>query len=88
MTLEQALDAKQAEHLTRKFASGFTLVGDFSPLLPAKLAVTGDGSTARVAVCEGRYHQVRALIISGAWGPLPPLRRMWWALLWSPATVS
>jgi len=32
--------------------------GDFSPLLPAKLTMTSD-TTAKVAVCEGRYHQVK-----------------------------
>lgn len=32
--------------------------GDYTPLLPAKMQLTGEQS-ARVAICEGRYHQVR-----------------------------
>lgn len=40
------------------FASGgMLLAGDSLPLLPALLQMTGD-STARVSICEGRYHQV------------------------------
>ncbi|KAF5832150.1 pseudouridine synthase [Dunaliella salina] len=60
VTLQDPLEPKQVQTLTRKFASGFTLVGDTSPLLPAKLTVTSD-NTAQVAVCEGRYHQVRRM---------------------------
>jgi 16S rRNA pseudouridine516 synthase len=40
------------------FASGrLQLHGDRTPLLPARLRMLDD-TTAEVAVCEGRYHQV------------------------------
>lgn len=58
VTLAQPLVGKAADAAVRKFASGsLLLVGDHSPLLPARLQMTGERS-ARVAVCEGRYHQV------------------------------
>ncbi|KAG2440954.1 hypothetical protein HXX76_003807 [Chlamydomonas incerta] len=60
-TLADPLSAKAAEAAAKKFASGtLTLEGDFAPLLPAKLERTGE-RTARVAICEGRYHQVRRM---------------------------
>lgn len=59
-TLDAPLTGKDAEAAIRRFASGaMTLVGDEHPLLPAKLEMLGD-VRARVSICEGRYHQVRA----------------------------
>ncbi len=47
--------------MARKFASGtLLLVGDRMPLLPARLDMLDD-VTAEVALCEGRYHQVKGL---------------------------
>ncbi|GFR47178.1 hypothetical protein Agub_g8871, partial [Astrephomene gubernaculifera] len=60
-TLADPMTPKQAEAAARKFASGsIVLEGDHAPLLPAKLDMTGERS-ARVAICEGRYHQVRRM---------------------------
>ncbi|KAG2450498.1 hypothetical protein HYH02_004999 [Chlamydomonas schloesseri] len=60
-TLADPLSPKAAEAAAKKFASGtLMLEGDFAPLLPAKLERTGE-RTARVAICEGRYHQVRRM---------------------------
>lgn len=59
-TLDAPLTGKDAEAAIRRFASGaMTLVGDEHPLLPAKLEMLGE-VRARVSICEGRYHQVRA----------------------------
>ncbi|GLI65502.1 hypothetical protein VaNZ11_009050 [Volvox africanus] len=60
-TLADPMTLKQAEAAVRKFASGsLVLEGDYTPLLPAKVEFTGE-RTARVAICEGRYHQVRRM---------------------------
>ncbi|GIL44558.1 hypothetical protein Vafri_2085 [Volvox africanus] len=60
-TLADPMTLKQAEAAARKFASGsLVLEGDYTPLLPAKVEFTGE-RTARVAICEGRYHQVRRM---------------------------
>ncbi|KXZ56284.1 hypothetical protein GPECTOR_1g249 [Gonium pectorale] len=60
-TLADPLTPKQAEAAARKFASGtLVLEGDTTPLLPASLERTGE-RTARVSICEGRYHQVRRM---------------------------
>ncbi|GLC33148.1 hypothetical protein PLESTM_000029900 [Pleodorina starrii] len=60
-TLADPMTPRQAEVVARKFASGsLVLEGDYTPLLPAKLERTGE-RTARVAICEGRYHQVRRM---------------------------
>ncbi|KAG2493272.1 hypothetical protein HYH03_008409 [Edaphochlamys debaryana] len=60
-TLEKPLPPKAAAAAVKKFASGtMMLENDFTPLLPARLEVTGE-RTARVAICEGRYHQVRRM---------------------------
>ncbi|PNH11086.1 Ribosomal small subunit pseudouridine synthase A, partial [Tetrabaena socialis] len=59
--LAEVMTPKQAEAASRKFASGtLMLEGDFTPLLPASLELVGE-RTARVAICEGRYHQVRRM---------------------------
>lgn len=56
--LGSPLVGKEAAAAVRKFASGrMVLQGDRSPLLPAGLHMLGD-TTAEVAICEGRYHQV------------------------------
>ncbi|KAJ9525514.1 hypothetical protein QJQ45_003277 [Haematococcus lacustris] len=57
--LNQPMTTAQAAAVAKRFASGsFTLTGDLSPLLPAKLTRLDDHCVT-VAVCEGRYHQVR-----------------------------
>ncbi|KIZ06053.1 ribosomal small subunit pseudouridine synthase A [Monoraphidium neglectum] len=61
-TLDAPLSAKEAAAAARRFASGtLTLEGDRSPLLPAALSVLEGGTTAEVALAEGRYHQVRRM---------------------------
>ncbi|GIM00588.1 hypothetical protein Vretimale_5580 [Volvox reticuliferus] len=60
-TLANPMTPKQADAAARKFASGsLILEGDYTPLLPAKVEFTEE-RTARVAICEGRYHQVRRM---------------------------
>ncbi|KAG1671815.1 hypothetical protein FOA52_000192 [Chlamydomonas sp. UWO 241] len=63
-TLTAPLVGKEADKAVEKFASGkLKLVGDTSPLMPARLEVVdaGGGLRVRVSVCEGRYHQVRRM---------------------------
>jgi hypothetical protein len=56
--LATPLTGKDAAAAVRRFGSGsMQLVGDRSPLLPAGLLMLDD-TTAEVAICEGRYHQV------------------------------
>jgi hypothetical protein len=56
--LGSPLTGKEAAAAVRRFGSGsMQLVGDRSPLLPAGLRMLDD-TTAEVAICEGRYHQV------------------------------
>ncbi|GFH16110.1 S4 RNA-binding domain-containing protein, partial [Haematococcus lacustris] len=60
--LNQPMTTAQAAAVAKRFASGsFTLTGDLSPLLPAKLTRLDDHRVT-VAVCEGRYHQVRRML--------------------------
>jgi 16S rRNA U516 pseudouridylate synthase RsuA-like enzyme len=71
-TLDAPLSAKEAAAAARRFASGtLTLEGDRSPLLPAALSVLEGGTTAEVALAEGRYHQVQAwsgvFVFGGRW---------------------
>eukprot|EP00775_Hariotina_reticulata_P003328 gene3328-3605_t len=59
--LAAPLVGSEAAAAVRLFASGrMMLQGDRSPLLPACLTMT-NGSTAEVAICEGRYHQIRRM---------------------------
>lgn len=58
-TLEAPLEGRQLEEAAALFASGqLQFQNELTPLLPAKLEMTGPKS-ARVSICEGRYHQVR-----------------------------
>ncbi|EFJ43850.1 pseudouridine synthase mitochondrial precursor [Volvox carteri f. nagariensis] len=60
-TLAEPMSTNQAAAAARRFASGsLVLEGDHTPLLPAKLDLIG-ARTARVAICEGKYHQVRRM---------------------------
>jgi 16S rRNA pseudouridine516 synthase len=60
--LATPLTGKDAAAAVRRFGSGsMQLVGDRSPLLPAGLRMLDD-TTAEVAICEGRYHQVGACL--------------------------
>jgi len=59
--LSAPLEGKDAEAAVKKFASGqMLLTGDTIPLLPAKLTMLSP-TQAQVAICEGRYHQVRRM---------------------------
>uniref|UniRef100_A0A383VHA8 Pseudouridine synthase RsuA/RluA-like domain-containing protein n=1 Tax=Tetradesmus obliquus TaxID=3088 RepID=A0A383VHA8_TETOB len=63
-TLAAPLTGKEAAAAVRRFGSGtMQLVGDRSPLLPAGLRMLDD-VTAEVAICEGRYHQIRRMFAS------------------------
>jgi pseudouridine synthase len=60
-TLAAPLEGPAAEEAARLFGSGaMQLAGDRTPLLPARLTLTGP-RTAEVSLCEGRYHQVRRM---------------------------
>ncbi|KAF8071056.1 rsuA [Scenedesmus sp. PABB004] len=60
-SLAEPLEGKAAAAAARKFGSGRLLLhGERTPLLPAGLRML-DATTAEVAVCEGRYHQVRRM---------------------------
>ncbi|MEW5303350.1 MAG: hypothetical protein WDW36_006051 [Sanguina aurantia] len=61
VTLADPLTVKEADAAAKRFESGnMLLVGEYTPLLPAKLVVVNE-RTARVAICEGRYHQIRRM---------------------------
>lgn len=67
--LAEPLTPAQASAAAKRFAAGtLVLQGDTLPLLPAALTMV-DPSTARLAICEGRYHQVRGAVHA----PLPLL---------------
>ena len=56
-TLARPLEGHEAD----LFASGTLMLrGEEKPLLPARLEITGERS-ARLALTEGRYHQVRRM---------------------------
>ena len=58
--LDRPVPPAEAQRMSRKFArGGLTLAGDTSPLLPAKAEFEGS-NRARLAICEGRYHQAGA----------------------------
>jgi hypothetical protein len=60
-TLQAPLKGKEAAKAQARFASGQLLLqGDRTPLLPAALSMLDD-TTAEVAICEGRYHQVKRM---------------------------
>ncbi len=59
--LAAPLEGEAAFSAAQKFASGSLMLdGEYDPLLPAKLTMTGP-ATARVSISEGRYHQIRRM---------------------------
>lgn len=68
------LDEPVAEDAPRAFAEGITLA-DGDRCRPARLTLSDNGATARVEVCEGKYHQVKRMIASQG-GHVAALRRI------------
>ncbi len=64
---EAEVDRDLDSSLIEVFASGSLLLrGETKPCLPARLEITGP-RTARLAITEGRYHQVRRMFASQGW---------------------
>lgn len=54
------LDAPADENTVARFAEGVTLA-DGTVCRPARLELLGDGTEARISICEGKYHQVKRM---------------------------
>jgi len=48
------------DSVAQRFAEGLLLNGEAKPTLPAQLEILDD-HTARVRICEGRYHQIKRM---------------------------